>query len=381
LPDELPIRVGLVLPDLAGGGAQRVFIDLAHGLLERSVAVDIVLLHGDGPLRATVSPKARVVVLGGNHMSTSVPRLVAYLRRERPDGLITALHHVNLASVLATRSVRPRIPLVVTHHNTLSVSLTHPRSRRQRLVPLMGRLLYPLADHVVAVSERAADDLAAVMGLRRRRIDVVNNAVDVDRLAAGSAEPLEHQWLTPAKRSHVILAAGRLSDQKDFGTLIRAVALLPEDFRLIVLGEGEGRSQLEELADQLGVGARVDLHGFVPNPYPYFRAADVFVLSSRWEGLPTVLIEALALGTRTVATDIRSGPREILAGGRWGRLVPERNPAAMADAIQASINEEEPDGRAASQPYDHRAVASRYLELLGRRTPPPESSEPAIRRP
>lgn len=327
----------MVLPSLVGGGAQRVFLDVASGLLSRGVAVDIVAAEDEGPLRADVPGQARLIVLDVSRVASMLPPLVRYLRRERPDAVVSCLNHTNLVSIAAGRLTRPRTPVVITHHNHLSVSARHKVTRRDRGMPVLLRFALPLADRVVAVSQGVADDLASTTGYPRSRIEVIYNPVIFESLLAASHEALEHPWFVHKERP-VVLAVGRLVEQKDFETLIRAIALVPE-CRLIILGEGERRAVLERLVTELELDDRVDLPGFVSNPFPYFRASDTLALSSRWEGLPTVLIEALPFDLSIVATDCHSGPREILEGGRWGRLVPVGDVRALATALTKALTE------------------------------------------
>jgi glycosyltransferase involved in cell wall biosynthesis len=357
------MRIALTLPSLAGGGAQRIFVDLARGLLDRSVDVDLVLVRDEGELRDSVPPGAEVVLLGGGPVSRAAPKLARYLRKRRPDVVVPAIFHMSLCTVLAARLVRPRVPVVVSHHNQLTLYARHSEHVKDRVVPWLVRAGYPFADRVVAVSEGVADDLAAVTGMPRSAIDVVHNPVDAERVRTAAAAPVEHPWLAE-RSSAVLVAAGRLTAQKDFATLLRAVALLGE-VRLLVLGEGEQRRGLDLLARELGVADRVDLAGFTANPYPSYRAADAFVLSSRWEGLPTVLVEALVLGVPVVATDCPSGPAEILAGGRWGRLVPPGDPQAMATAIRATLAAGRPGpDPAAWEGFRLDVVSGRWADLL-----------------
>ena len=361
------MRIALTLPSLAGGGAQRIFVDLAKGLLDRSLHVDLVLVRDEGPLRHSVPPGVEVVLLGGGPVSRAIPRLARYLRSRRPDVVVSAISHMNLCALLAARLVRPRLPVIVTHHNQLTLAARHGARPKDRVVPRLVRAGYPWADGVVAVSEGVAADLAASARLPREKVQVVYNPVDFERVGAAAAGPVDHPWLAP-KTGPVLVAAGRLTPQKDFATLLRAVALLA-DVRLVVLGEGELRADLERLARDLGLDDRVDLPGFSANPYPWYRAADLFVLSSRWEGLPTVLVEALFLGVPVVATDCPSGPAEILAGGRWGRLVRVGDPQALAAAITASLAEGRPSREpTAWQPYSLDAVSERWLEILSATT-------------
>jgi glycosyltransferase involved in cell wall biosynthesis len=255
---------------------------------------------------------------------------------------------------------------VISERNTLSVTSRHARRWRARLVPGLARRLYGRADAIVAVSRGVAEDLARLTGLPRERIDVIYNPIVTPALRERAEEPLTHGWFADAEPP-VFLAVGRLAPQKDFPALLRAFARVRQQrrARLMILGEGDERPALEELARSLGVEADVALPGFVPNPYPYLRAAAAFVLSSRWEGLPGVLIEALACGTRLVATDCPSGPREILADGRHGRLVPPGDEEALGDAMRAALDEEfPPPPEEACRPFEPDAVVERYLEVL-----------------
>jgi glycosyltransferase involved in cell wall biosynthesis len=358
------MRIALTLPSLAGGGAQRIFVDLARGLLDRSFDVDMVLVRDDGELRGSVPPGAEVVRLGGGRVSRAVPRLTRYLRARRPDVVVPAIFHMSLCTLLAARLVRPRVPVVVSHHNQLTLYARHGAHAKDRVVPWLVRAGYPFADGVVAVSDGVADDLASVTRLSRSAIAVVYNPVDSERVQAAATGAVTHPWLVE-KAGPVLVAAGRLTAQKDFATLLRAVALLDPGVRLVILGEGELRPELERLTRELGLADRVDLPGFTANPYPAYRAADAFVLSSRWEGLPTVLVEALVLGVPVVATDCPSGPAEILADGRWGRLVPPGDPEAMAAAIRATLAAEGPAADPASwERFRLDAVSARWAELL-----------------
>jgi glycosyltransferase involved in cell wall biosynthesis len=192
---------------------------------------------------------------------------------------------------------------------------------------------------VIAVSRGVAEDLIRA-GVPRRLVHTVYNPVVSEQLLEDSKKPCDHPWLN-ADLIPTILAVGRLEPQKDYATLIRAFSLLEpkHNARLLILGEGSLRTELQALVDTLGLSEQVQLAGFVSNPYAYMSRAAVFAMSSRWEGLPTVLIEALACGTEVVSTDCPSGPSEILEGGKWGLLVPCGSPEALAAAMLKSLRE------------------------------------------
>lgn len=358
------MRVALAIPELVGGGAERVFVDLAEGLVTRGADVDIVVVRGGGDLVDQVPAGVRVVALGRRETVQCVPALRRYLRRERPEGLVSALSHMNLAAILAARTSGFAGTVVVTQHNTLSVATGHATTARERHMARLLRVGYRWADRVVAVSTGVADDLAVTAHIPRSRIDVAYNPVIFDRLRLRSVESLVHPWADDAS-FRLLVAAGRLTAQKDFAGLLRALALLDPSHRLVLLGDGPERAALQQLAAELGLADRVLFAGFVANPYPWFRRADVFVMSSAWEGLPTVLIEALAFSAPIVATDCPSGPREILAEGRWGALVPVGRPELLAHAVEvAGLAGPCAPRTEALRQYELGAVTDHYLDLL-----------------
>jgi glycosyltransferase involved in cell wall biosynthesis len=354
------LRVALLLPELAGGGAERVLLEVAHGLIEHGIDVDVVLVRPGGALSHAVPDAARVIGLDSTRTLLAGRRLRRYLARESPAVVISALTPTNVANVVVTRLVRPRIPTIVTQHN---MTAAHSTTKADRGGLVAARRAFPFADRIVAVSEGVAADLVDTLGIDPEIVSVIHNPVISSRLFTDAAAPVEHPWLA-RKEGPVLLAVGRLTAQKDFATLLRAVALLPATHRLVILGEGELRGELLQLAEHLGIRERVDLPGYLANPFPCFASADVVVLSSRFEGLPTVLIEALPFACGIVATDCPSGPREILEGGQWGRLVPCGQPAALADAINAEIGARRARPHDAWLRYEVNYAVERYIALI-----------------
>jgi glycosyltransferase involved in cell wall biosynthesis len=232
-------------------------------------------------------------------------------------------------------------------------------------MPRLIQRFYPLADCVVGVSAGVAEDLVRDVGVDPSKVRVIYNPIVTPDLEESASAPVPHPWFEDG--SPVFVAAGRLRPQKDFPTLLRAFARLQGSHgaRLVILGEGPERQSLEALTSELGIDGDVELPGATPNPYAYMARATAFVLSSRWEGLPTVLVEALRCGATVIATDCPSGSREILADGRYGTLVPVGDVAALAEAMEAAL-----EGRLGSapdeswQPYEQQAVVERYLEVL-----------------
>ncbi|RYG49454.1 glycosyltransferase, partial [bacterium] len=285
-----------------------------------------------------------------------------YLRESQPRAVLSALNQPNSVALLARKKGGPRT--VISIHNTLSQEVGASRSLKMRVVPVFVRALTHHADAIVAVSDGVADDFAAFARIPRDRITKIVNPVVFPELFDQAASPLDDPWFAPGAPP-VVIGVGRLNAQKNFGNLLSAFARVPAPSRLMVLGEGEDRAALEAETARLGLTERVRWAGFVDNPFRYLSRARLLALSSDYEGLPTALIEALACGTPVVSTDCPSGPREILAGGRYGRLVPVRDPIALGDAISGLLaaSEQRPPEES-WRPYVAQTVVARYRELL-----------------
>jgi glycosyltransferase involved in cell wall biosynthesis len=255
---------------------------------------------------------------------------------------------------------------VVNEQNTISITARHSGQRRQRMVPALVKMTYPWADTVIGNSRGVAQDLVRITGLPDTRIKVLYNPVVTPELHEKLQARPAHPWLLPGQPP-VVLAVGRLTAQKDFPTLIRAFAEVRKSrpARLLILGEGPDRGALEELVLEFDLSKDVSLAGFVDNPYPYMARASLFVLSSRWEGLPTVLIEALYCGVPVVATDCPSGPREILAEGKYGALVPMQDVPTLAQTIAQALDGRTPRPSVESwQPYELENIVDQYVQTL-----------------
>jgi len=359
-------RLAIFVPSLAGGGAQRATIKLAQGLAERGHAVELVLARAEGPLLSEVPETVRIVDLGAPRVAMSIPALVRYLRGARPVAMLAVMNYANIVAIWARRLAGASTRLVVSERTTLSRSVRGAPSRRKRLLPMLVRRYYPWADSVVAVSNGVADDLAQLTTIPREDIRVIYNPIITPDLREKAKAPLIDSWFG-ASQPPVLLGVGRLDPAKDFQTLIRAFAAVRKRHRarLLILGEGRERPVLEALVTKLGLQEDVRISGFVTNPYPYMAQASLFVLSSRWEGLPGVLVEALFCGTPVVATDCQSGPREILADGKYGQLVPVGDVAALAESIVKGLNGKMADPSPSSWlPFEVDGVVSQYTALL-----------------
>lgn len=349
-------------------GVDRVLRNLVPAIARLGVTVDVLGIDGHGPHFDQLPEGARHLPLGAQHVNSAIPALIRYLRRERPQAMLSDKDRVNRAALLARAVARVPTRVGLRQGTTVSVNLASRGAIDRWTQTLSMRWCYPAADALLVPSAGAADDLAAFARLPRERIHVVPSPILTDALQARATEPLDHPWFAGGQMP-VILGVGELSERKDFATLLRAFAKVraTRPCRLVILGEGRRRGELERLAAELGVADDLALPGFTANPYPFMARAAVFALCSRWEGMPVVLIEALALGAPSVACDCPSGPREVLAGGTVGPLVPVGNVAALADGLRRQLAQPVPaaQSRAAVAGYSDSASARAYLAALG----------------
>jgi glycosyltransferase involved in cell wall biosynthesis len=370
-----PFHLALFLPSLDGGGAQRITLNLAQGLLQiEGVQVDLVLGRAQGSFLKDIPAGVRLVNLDQNRMLKTILPLARYLRSERPDALVSALDYANVAAVLASVLSGTGIRTAVVTHIHLSSALARLSPWKRRILSFLIRKTYMRAHAVIAVSKGVADDMVQRIGIPPDRIRVIYNPVIGEDMLSRAGAPPDHPWLN-SPDIPVILAVGRLTAQKDFATLIRAVAWLriETNVRLIILGEGEQRSELQFLAAQLKIEDSVDMPGFVANPCSFMWRSAVVALSSRWEALPTVIIEALHCGARVVSTDCPCGPSEILLQGKYGQLVPMADATALASALAKAIRGDTPRPPMESwKPYLISTSARHYLDVFGVR--PPDSA-------
>ncbi len=304
-------------------------------------------------------------VMGRNN--APVFALYRYIRRERPASVLSFLNYPNLVLLLVARYADGDTRYIVNVRNHITTSARHGKSKWMRSVPGLIRRFFPRADYVVGPSRGVVDDVRQITGLSPDRFRVIANPVNRPEITTLSMEPPEHPWLAKGEVP-VIVAAGKLKPQKDYPTLLKAFARVRASWaaRLIILGRGSLREALESQAEELGISADLDMPGHVNNPYAYFRNAAVFVLSSAWEGLPNVLIEAMACGSPVVSTDCPSGPSEILEGGRIGRLVPVGDVEQMAAAIVATLDSPPDRERiiARTEEFSFDRVVADYEALL-----------------
>ena len=367
-----PQHIGVFLPDLSFGGVEQVMLRLSEGMVERGVTVDLVVADAEGPARAQVAPGVRLVDLGKARTVAALPGLVGYLRGTRPDVIIAAKDHAVLVAVLASvvaRALaprRPRVPVIATVHSLTSVALQESARRTGTVVARLLPWTLARCAAVVAVSDGVADDLRLLTAGKGTEPMVIRNPVITPELLAAGDQPVAHPWYSEPHAEPVLVWCGRLGSEKDPLTAVRAFALAAEHrpLRLVVVGDGPLRDDVEREANAQGVAERIALLGYQEQPAPFLAGADLFVLSSRREGMPTALVEAAALGTRVVATDCQAGPRELLGRNAPEALAPVGDSAALAAAMLQALDRPGPTLPPADlDDFRQDRATEHYLEL------------------
>jgi len=360
-------KIAIFMPSLFGAGGQRSMLNLAHGIADKGYKVDLVLATMEGEFLSDVRESVNLVDLKASRALTSLPALISYLRNEQPDAILSVFGYVNIVAIWAWRLASVSTKLFVNEQNTVSQETGNASNFRQRMTPGLMKRFYPMADGIIVVSNGVRDDMAEVTNIPREDITVIYNpSVMAAEVLEKTKAPLDHPWFKP-DQPPVLIAIGRLEQQKDYPTMIKAFAKVRKKrpARLLILGEGRDRTSLENLINEYSLEEDVSLPGFVSNPYAYLSRANLFVLSSRWEGLPTVLIEALCCGTKAVSTDCPSGPKEILKDGKYGQLTPVGDVDALAAAINISLENHAPGPPIESwQPYELGTIVDQYTNLL-----------------
>lgn len=357
-------HVAFFLPSLDGGGAERVFVQLANRFARGGMQVDFCLARVRGPYLDELDRAVRVVELGTGSVMRALWPLVRFLRDRSPDALLSGLDHANVVALLAMRIARFRGRQIISERSMPSVWYRTRLSLRTRVLAMAMRWTYPWAQRVIVNSDAMGADVESFLSVDGARVVTIGNPVDLARIDAQAAVPVAALSELSAP---LVLAIGRLDQLKDFPTLLHAFSLARENrpLKLIILGEGAERTALESQVRSLGLQDDVDLPGFESNPFPYLRAASVLVSSSISEGSPNVVVQALACGTPVVSTRSVGGAVELLGDGRWGRLVDVGDANAMSDAIVATLDDPSPaHGRRRAEEFDIEGIAQRFADEL-----------------
>ena len=362
-------KIVVVLPNLVGGGAERLAIYLAHDWLERGFSVEFILMESKGDLLTLLDERVSLVDLKSKKIRKALFPLAKALRKSNPDVIWSGLWPLTSVSILSWIFAGKKGRLFTIDHNYLSISTIKQLNVPSILLKFVMRLTYPFATGVMTVSHGAKLDLENLGSFKKGRVKVIYNPAATGKPALYNVSSDESINLWGRTVKYKVITAGALSDQKNHKLLIRSFSKISQirEAKLIILGEGELRSELEDLIKSLNLEDKVKLLGFVKEPYPWFLSADLFVLSSDWEGLPTVLVESLECGLPIVSIDCPSGPYEILEKGKYGKLVPLYDELALTKAIEESLTQDHnlESLRIRAKDFSLDKISSEYLEYFG----------------
>lgn len=361
----LLVDIAIYLPSLRGGGAERAMVTLANGFAERGYKVDLVLATAEGPYLTEVLSSIRVIDLKSKGVLRSLPGLITYLRKKKPKVMLSAMTHANVITLLASKLSNVQTQIIVSERNSIIATQARKKSLSDYVIWFLANHTYRWADAITVVANAMKQEVLEACNVSECKVHTIYNPVVTDAVLNRAIEEPDHVWLKDA-HVPVILGIGRLTEQKDFPTLINAFSKVKNNIeaRLIILGEGEDRNKLESLVRDLRLEDCVSLPGFKENPFCYMRKSTLFVLSSRWEGLPNVLIQAMACGAPVVSTNCPTGPDEILENGRWGKLVPVGDIQQLSKAIYETLTAERTNSQSRANEFSVKQAVDGYLSLM-----------------
>lgn len=317
------------------GGVGRIIVNLLEGLKEKDFKIDLICVEAGNQFLDLIPKNVKLINLKLKRTLLSYPFLVSYLFKQKPKILLT-FTTANLVGLLTKIIPGIKTSILISEHLSLEGSLPQINFLKRNIVKFLMKFLYPKAERIIAISKKVAQDLVKIARVPESKIVIIYNPVISPKIfQLGEEKPDEKVNFILKNNLPFILSVGRLTKQKDYSTLIKAFSIVKNyfDIKLLILGEGEERASLENLIRNLNLEKYVFLPGFISNPYPIFKKAKLFVLSSAWEGLPTALIEAMAFGIPVVSTDCPGGSKEILENGKYGKLVKVGDVEGLARAI------------------------------------------------
>lgn len=358
--DQSKKHISFLLNNFEEGGVERIFINLATELSTRGYTVSFICFKKNGGFLDQVPSNIQIIELNVKRAISSIPKLIYTLNKEKVDVLISAKHYINIVAALANK---------LSFHNTKLILSGHGMYHRKKIDPLptLMKMFYPTADAIIAVSKGVAEDISKITNIPMSMIDVIYNPVITNHFIEKASNTSD---LKVGSKEKLIVTVGRLSEEKDYKTLIMAFKTVVEKVpsKLIIVGEGPQRRELEKLITELNLQKHVELPGFKENPYDYMKKCDLFVLSSKTEGLPTVLIEALFFRKKIISTDCPSGPREILEGGKLGTLTPVGDykflSNAMLEALTNTTSDIKSDLREKAFEFSTEKTVYEYEKLI-----------------
>jgi glycosyltransferase involved in cell wall biosynthesis len=339
-------HIAFCVSSLRVGGGERIMVDLANYFSKKGYASDLVALKSVGEFKNQLDPAVRLVSLDAPRIAFSLPGLVRYMNDVQPVSILALDEFAHVLCLTARMFAKTKPRIVLRVGTMFSMLFERYQGLKRFYWPFIIRRMYHKADAVIAVSHGMVDDTVAKTGVAREKITVIYQPKDLERLKALSQASVAHPWLSD-KTVPVVIAVGRLREQKNFPVLIRAFARLSVPARLLILGKGRDENALKALIVSVGASDRIELVGFTDNPYALMGRADLFASTSLWEGMPNALLEAMVCGLPIISSDCASGPREILAPGsnynvllsagieyaKFGVLTAMNDEQALVDAL------------------------------------------------
>ncbi len=333
-------KIAIVLPSLVGGGAEKLAIYLANYWNDEGFSVTFVLVKKYGKLMSMVNPEIDIVDLKTEKLRSPFFTLRSHFKSNSYDVIWSGLWPLTSISILAWIFSGQKSRIFVIDHNHLSISTVKQLKFPKYLMRIILKITYPLATGIIAVSDGVKKDICMLGWLNSRLVKTIYNPAYTGRVDSYILTDKIKTELWGSGSDKHIISVGSLKPQKNHKLLIKAFSMLENtNSKLIILGEGELEGELHDLIDKLNLSKRVFLKGFVEDPTLWYLSADLFVLSSNWEGLPTVLIEALECGLNIVSTNCPSGPMEILECGKYGKIVPMNDAISMKNSIEIALLE------------------------------------------
>ncbi len=363
--DQKNHHIGIFVSSLNMGGAEKVAITMANNFASRGHRIDLIVMNSEGAMSSQVSLKVRIIDLGTNRGRSSFFALVSYIREHKPEAILSLMTVPNSLLGLTRIFLRSKTPRLVGSEHSY-ITDTNQRGGRRRLVYIgyvvASRIGYRLLDKNIALTLGISGRMKKQRLVKPSKIVVLPNPIDLTGI------DFREKPVVKSNDMIQLLAVGRLDDLKDYPTMIRAVNLLQKTQKvsLAILGDGDKRSELQALIDELDLSEIITMHGFVADPAHWYVKSDLLVLSSKIEGFPNVIVEALAHGLPVVSTDCLTGPRDILDNECFGSLVAVGDYSALAEAIM-QVHGRDFDHRvlrARAEEFGSIKICEKYLQLL-----------------
>lgn len=360
-------KIGILLPSLSDGGAEKVIVSLANKFHDYGFTVDLLLVQASGVYFDLLSKDVNVIDLNSKRAIFAIPRLISYIKRSEVDILFSALTHTNVTFVLSRYLSGKKVPIFISERSLISKGHYFSDSARHKKIKrVFFGFLYRRVTKIIAISDGCAEDIVSTIGVPRESIEVIYNPLLVEKVTSDSSEVVEVFSKKP-KGDKVIIGVGRLMPVKNFSQLIRVFSEVSKvrSVSLIILGEGRQRKELEHQIEELDLSRKVSLPGFTCSPLKFMEKCDLFVSTSQWEGFGNVFLEAMSVSLPIVSVNCPGGPREILEDGKWGALVPPNDEVALANSIIKMLDSKEGlDASERLQSFELGLIARQYIKTF-----------------